>query len=209
MIKQLQNPLKKNQFEHAAWERNEQVCGIDEVGRGCFAGPVVAAAVVLTCKKTPSFLKDSKLITASAREEAFAWIQDNCVSGIGIVHHRYIDQHNIVNATKYAMKRAFLHVQQQEPNIAALVIDAVRISTDDISFSKPIYAFPFGESLSSSIAAASIVAKVTRDHLMETMSASLPLYQFESHKGYGTQGHRNCIKEHGMSIIHRRSYVHF
>jgi len=207
MNKTLKNVLKKNQFEKSAWLQNNTVCGIDEAGRGSFAGPVVAASVILPQKKAPTFLKDSKIMTEKARNEAFSWIMSNCIYGIGIVNHRIIDKDNIVQATKYAMKRAILESQSKtNQKISAILIDAVRIDTGDIGLTIPVYAFPYGETYSSSIAAASIVAKVTRDRLMESYHHVFPLYQFENHKGYGTESHRSVIKDHGISIIHRKSY---
>lgn len=207
MSKTQKNILKKNQFEKSAWLLNNTICGIDEAGRGSFAGPVVAAAVSLPHKKAPNFLKDSKIMSPSQRESAFSWIIAHCTFGIGIVNHRVIEEKNIVHATKYAMKRAILEVQSKHKNnISAILVDAVRLDIKDIGLTIPLYAFAHGETYSSSIAAASIVAKVTRDRLMQSLHNVFPAYYFENHKGYGTKLHQAAIKEHGISIIHRKSY---
>lgn len=207
MNKLIENSLKKNQFENSAWAQNTIICGIDEAGRGSFAGPVVAAAVILPHEQAPAFLKDSKIMTPKARESAFSWIKTECIYGVGIVNNRIIDQKNIVNATKYAMKRAILEAQSKTKQpISSLVVDAVRLDIEDIGLTIPLYAFNHGETYSSSIAAASIVAKVTRDRLMEEFHNVFPVYHFESHKGYGTELHRTAIQEHGLSIIHRKTY---
>jgi ribonuclease HII len=208
MIKQIKHILKKNQFEQVAWNNNQFVCGIDEAGRGSFAGPVVAAAVILPKGEAPDFLQDSKKMTEKNRLEAFFWIQTHCRFGVGIVHHRYIDQHNIVKATIYAMKRALLQLQAtSDKDIASIIVDAVHLNTNDCHFSQPIYAFPFGEDVSSSIAAASIVAKVTRDSVMQFLCPLFPAYYLSQHKGYGTKNHRDQIITTGSSIIHRKTYI--
>jgi ribonuclease HII len=208
MVKRIKHILKKNQFEHLAWNTNQFVCGIDEAGRGSFAGPVVAAAVVLPKDIAPDFLQDSKKMTEKNRIKAFSWIQEHCHVGVGIVHHRYIDQHNIVKATIYAMKRALLQLHEtSDKQIASIIVDAVHLKTDDCHFSQPIYAFPFGESFSSSIAAASIVAKITRDSLMQFLCPLFPYYHLSQHKGYGTKQHRDQITKVGSSIIHRKTYI--
>lgn len=200
--------LKKNQYELQAWGQNQYICGVDEAGRGCFAGPVVAAAVILPINMAPDFLRDSKKLTEKQRNDAFLWIQEHCYYGVGIIHHRIIDSINILNATRQAMKKAILVVQSYDENIEinAILIDAVKVPMEDIGISIPLFSFNYGESLSSSIAAASIVAKVSRDRLMQEINPSFPLYDFSSHKAYGTPGHRKEIGEHGLSIIHRETY---
>ena len=102
--------IKKNSHENAAWQQQTVVVGIDEVGRGCLAGPVVAAAVILPINKAHRMLKDSKIMTTDERSAAFAWITRNCGYGVGIVHHRIIDKHNIYQATLMAMKKALINL---------------------------------------------------------------------------------------------------
>jgi len=200
--------LKKNQYEQEAWQQDQYICGVDEAGRGCFAGPVVAAAVILPIKNAPDFLQDSKKLSEKQRNNAFLWIQEHCYYGVGIIHHRIIDSINILNATRQAMKKAILVAQSHSKNIQinAILIDAVKVPMEDIEIPISLFSFNYGETYSSSIAAASIVAKVSRDRLMQEIHSSFPLYNFSSHKSYGTPGHRQEINEHGLSIVHRRTY---
>lgn len=207
MNKLLKGNLVKNQFEQSAWSLNNILCGIDEAGRGSFAGPVVAATVILPHGQAPEFLKDSKIMTKKARNDAFLWITDNCMYGVGIVNHRVIDTSNIVEATKYAMKRSILEAKSKShKELSAILVDAVHLKIDDIGLTIPVHAFSYGETYSSSIAAASIVAKVIRDRLMESYHQIFPLYQFANHKGYGTKVHQSTIYEQGLSVIHRKSF---
>ena len=164
----LKDFLKKNQFETDAWAQNRVVCGIDEVGRGCLAGPLVTAAVILPPHKLSPLLKDSKVLTEAERLKAFAWINKYCWYGVGIVHNRIVDKHNIWHATLIAMKRALLHALSACPQTPqAILIDAMPLELSDTSYNGiPVHYFPQGERKSSSIAAASIVAKVKRDAMM-------------------------------------------
>lgn len=203
--------LKKNQFENSAWERGQLVCGIDEVGRGCLAGPVFAAAVILPPHAKYRYLRDSKILTEADRLKAYNWIIRNGWYGIGSVDHRTIDRHNIWQATLIAMRRAVLHLLATRPTTLlpeAILIDAMPLNLQDTSYkSIPVHYFPKGESLSISIAAASIVAKVTRDRLMQEVYAPLfPGYGLAHHKGYATQVHRDAVSLHGESFIHRASF---
>ncbi len=197
----------KNFFEISAWEQKSTVVGIDEVGRGCLAGPLVTAAVILPFK-TNRLLQDSKLLEAHERDEAYAWIIRNCAYQIGIVHNRIIDQHNIWQATLMAMKKALVNLMAQPiTRPSAILVDAMPLTLADTDFGNiPVYYFPKGERKSSSIAAASIVAKVTRDALMGKFATLFPGYDLEQHKGYGTKSHQACIKALGQTIIHRTSF---
>lgn len=201
--------IKKNSFEVAAWQNQAVVVGIDEVGRGCLAGPVVAAAVILPLNKAHRMLKDSKIMTSQEREAAFAWIKRHCDYGIGIVDHRTIDRHNIYQATLIAMKKALINVLEasfQWPS--AVVVDAMPLDLSGTQYADiPVYYFPKGETKSSSIAAASIVAKVTRDAMMESYDCAIPGYALADNKGYGTAVHTVAIKTHHYSIIHRVSFL--
>jgi ribonuclease HII len=207
-IRQTDN-IKKNSFEIAAWQKHVIIVGIDEVGRGCLAGPLVAAAVILPLNKAHRSLKDSKIMTAKERDSAFDWIKRYCFYGVGIVHHRIIDKHNIYQATLIAMKKALLNVLQassQRPS--AIVVDAMPLDLLDTDFHDiPVYYFPKGESRSSSIAAASIVAKVTRDAMMKLYDVIIPGYALTNNKGYGTVVHKVAIKTYYYSIIHRKSFL--
>lgn len=201
--------IKKNSFEYEAWQKNALVVGIDEVGRGCFAGPVVAAAVILPINKINRQLKDSKIMTAQEREAAFKWIKKHCTYGVGIVHHRTIDERNIWHATLIAMKKALMHtLQGVSVYPAAIITDAMPLNLFDTHFCDvPVYHFPKGESRSSSIAAASIVAKVTRDALMKWYDQAIPGYGLTDNKGYGTPKHKKAIRELHYSFIHREHFV--
>ncbi len=208
IIRQTGN-LKKNSHERAAWQQQAVVVGIDEVGRGCLAGPLVAAAVILPLNKAHRMLKDSKIMTPEERNDAFNWITLNCGYGVGIVHHRTIDKHNIYQATLIAMKKALVHALEmsvQRPS--AILIDAMPLDLSDTQFNDiPVHYFTKGETKSSSIAAASIVAKVTRDAMMELYDCAIPGYALADNKGYGTVVHKLALKTHHSSIIHRTSFL--
>jgi ribonuclease HII len=201
--------MKKNSHEASAWDQNAVVVGIDEVGRGCISGPVVAAAAILPVNKAPRKLKDSKIMTLQEKEDAFAWIKKHCSYGIGIVHHRIIDQRNIYHATLIAMKKALvnlLEVSSRRPT--AILTDAMPLDLSDTQFADiPVYYFPKGESKSSSIAAASIAAKVTRDAMMAHYDGLIPGYKWAENKGYRTPVHKRAVKEYQHSIIHRLRYL--
>ena len=171
------------------------IVGIDEVGRGCLAGPVVAAAVILPINKAHRMLKDSKIMTLAGAGKSFQWIKKHCHYGVGIVHHRIIDQHNICQATLIAMKKALAECSCKHPQCShqQLLLMQCHLDLSDTHFHDiPVYYFPKGESKSSSIAAASIVAKVTRDAMMELYDHAIPGYKWADNKGYGTAAHRKC-----------------
>jgi ribonuclease HII len=198
--------FKPNLYEREAWERSELVCGIDEVGRSCFAGPVVAAAAILRPKARNALIQDSKLMTPHEREKAFVWLTKNSIYGIGIVHHRTIDARNIYQATLIAMKRALMQLlaaHTKKPSV--ILVDAMPVIVDHLDI--PIIYFPFGEKQSKSIAAASIIAKVTRDALMTRLDPVTPGYAYRNNKGYGTKEHRLGIDKEGLTLLHRMSFV--
>lgn len=198
--------FKKNQYEREAWERSELVCGIDEVGRSCFSGPVVAAAAILRPKARNSLVKDSKLMTPEERAIAFQWLIKNSIYGVGIIHHRLIDSHNIYQATLLAMKRALMQLfAAHDARPSVILVDAMPVRLDHITI--PVVHFPFGERQSTSIAAASIIAKVTRDALMTRLDAVTPGYAYGNNKGYGTKAHRQGIDHGGLTLFHRMSFV--
>lgn len=177
------------------------ICGIDEVGRGPFAGPVVAAAVILPKDCDILYLNDSKKVSAKKREALYDEIYEKAVAvGIGMVSEKVIDEINILNATYEAMMMAVSKLSVV-PDL--LLNDAVTIPGIDIE-QVPIIK---GDAKSASIAAASIVAKVTRDRMMEEYDQIYPQYQFAKNKGYGTKAHIEAIKESGICDLHRRTFV--
>ncbi len=201
--------ILKDSFEKSLWEQGKLVVGIDEVGRGCLAGPLVTAAAILPIGRTNPLLRDSKLMSPEERLKAYSWIIAHCRYQIGIVHHRIIDQHNIYQATMLAMKKALVNLLTQiNETPGAILVDAMPLKLSDTGFNSiPVYHFPKGEQKSSSIAAASIVAKVTRDALMEKYETLFPGYGLKQHKGYATKIHQGHIHELRHSIIHRESFL--
>lgn len=180
----------------------DYICGIDEVGRGPLAGPVVAAAVILPKDSYYQYLNDSKKVTEKRRNKLYDEITAEAVSyGIGLVSPNIIDDINILQATYVAMKKAIdaLSIRPQ-----MILVDAVHIP--DIGI--PQVGIVKGDAKSISIAAASIVAKVYRDRLMTEYDALYPEYKFAKNKGYGTKEHMQALHEIGMSPIHRKSFVH-
>jgi len=208
-IKRQRENFLKNFFEKTAWDKQKVVCGIDEVGRGCLAGPLVTAAVILPINKTSQLLKDSKLLNEQERLKANKWIMKHCWHGLGIVHNRLIDQHNIWQATLIAMKKALINLLATCPHLpAAVLVDAMPLNLFDTSYKAiPVHYFPKGERKSSSIAAASIVAKVRRDYIMRQFDPIFPGYKLTSHKGYGTKKHKAALKELNYSLIHRINFL--
>ena len=194
-----QMKIYEHKYEDLGW-----ICGIDEVGRGPLAGPVVAGAVILPRDSKIRYLTDSKQLTAKKRDELYDVIMREAVAvGIGYASPARIDEINILQATYEAMREAISKLSVK-PDV--LLNDAVKIPQVDIR-QVPIIK---GDAKSVSIAAASIVAKVTRDRLMEEYDKVLPGYGFASNKGYGSAEHIAALKEIGPSPIHRQSFIgHF
>ncbi len=182
----------------------ELIAGIDEVGRGALAGPVVAAAVILPrCSCLPWFklVRDSKEISSKKRETLFPLIRGEVTAvGVGIVSEKIIDATNILKATQLAMKQA---VEKLPSQPQFLIIDRLTLPHCSI----PQEGITRGDKLCLSIACASIVAKVTRDHLMEELDKIYQGYDFARHKGYGTRRHVSCLQQLGPSPIHRLSFA--
>lgn len=177
-----------------------RVAGLDEAGRGPLAGPVVAGCVILPEDSVYPDLKDSKKLSEVKRELLFDEITSNCTAfGIGIADNVEIDRLNILNATKLAMKRA-LESLSQVPQV--LIIDSVKL--DDLPMSQ--FVFNRAEDLAGCVAAASIIAKVTRDRMMNDYSREFPQYGFDRHKGYGTAEHINMIRYYGPCRLHRLTF---
>ena len=214
MTKKEERELKKQQKLEAEIERIQGMlmyereygplgilCGIDEVGRGPLAGPVVAGAVILPKDCQILYLNDSKKLTARRRELLYDEIMEKAVAvGIGVISQEVIDDINILQATYEAMREA---VGKLDPAPDLLLNDAVTIPGVEIR-QVPIIK---GDAKSISIGAASIIAKVTRDRLMVEYDKVLPGYDFASNKGYGTKKHIEGLKELGPSPIHRRTFI--
>lgn len=177
------------------------ICGVDEAGRGPLAGPVCAAAVILPPNLDIPGLNDSKKLTDKRRRELYPVIKEQAIAyGIAMVDHRVIDEINILQATYLAMKQAIAQLSVK-PELA--LVDGNR-SAD---FGVPVETVVHGDSLSASIAAASVLAKVTRDDYMLQMAQQYPGYGFEIHKGYGTKAHYDALRNLGASDIHRMSFL--
>lgn len=191
-----------SEYENQAREMGiSLIAGMDEAGRGPLAGPVVAAAVMLDPEKPIYGVDDSKKLSPKKRAALKAEIEEKAISvGIGIVDVETIDTINILEATKLAMKKA---VAALDPQPQQLLIDAVQLKDLPIS-QKPIIK---GDALSVSIAAASIIAKETRDEMLKAYDELYPEYGFASHKGYGTKQHMDAIRTYGPLPIHRKTFI--
>ena len=177
-----------------------QIAGVDEVGRGPLAGPVVAAAVILPEKGIPARLLDSKQLSPRRREELYPIILSQALGvGVGTVGAEEIDRVNILQATFQAMIQA---IERLPFSPDFLLIDG----NQGLRFSVPQKSIPKGDRLSNSIAAASIVAKVTRDRMMDEYHRQYPQYNFAKHKGYGTKEHQQAIKAFGVCDLHRKTF---
>mgnify|MGYP001852091678 FL=1 len=188
------------------------IAGIDEAGRGPLAGPVVVACVVMPRDSMIEGVNDSKKVSEKKREKLYEQITKEALGfGVGIISQEEIDRINILNATKEGLTSAIKEMEKdlqekqrgfEKPEI--ILVDALtRIDTDHIPYKSIIK----GDAKSYSIAAASIVAKVTRDRIMRAWDEVYPMYGFERHKGYGTAAHIAAIKEYGLCPLHRRSFV--
>lgn len=200
--------LKKYE-ENLYNEDLKYICGIDEAGRGPLAGPVVVGAVVMPRDSMLEFMNDSKKVTKKRRDILFDEIKYTAIAyGIGIVSQEEIDEMNILNATKKGLHDALGQVIEklnQKPDI--IIVDALReIDTFGITYESIIK----GDATCYSISAASILAKVTRDRIMEEWDKIYPQYGFSAHKGYGTAKHIEALKQYGPCPLHRKSFIkHF
>jgi ribonuclease HII len=195
-------PSAPYRYEAQAWRTGvARVAGVDEAGRGPLAGPVVAAAVIVAPERRIRGLADSKLLTPERRDELFHVIQAGAIAvGVGVVDHVTIDRINILQATRLAMAEA----------IARLVVAPELVITDFVLL--PALACPQrnlvdGDRRCASVAAASIVAKVTRDRIMLEADRQFPEYGFARHKGYATRDHLHALDRHGPCPLHRRSFA--
>ena len=190
---EIENSLYSNGFKI--------ICGVDEAGRGPLAGPVCAAAVILPPNLEIPGLDDSKKLSDKRRRELFPVIKEQAIAyGIGLASHEEIDEINILQATFLAMERAIGQLRVK-PEYA--LIDGNRAK----EFGLPVKTVVKGDSLSANIAAASVLAKVTRDMLMEEAAVEYPGYGFEIHKGYGTRAHYDALRQQGACAIHRMTFL--
>ena len=207
-LKRQQEKLKKELERTEAMSVYEKehsdcqyICGIDEVGRGPFAGPVVAGAVILPKDDPILYLNDSKKLSEKKREALYDEIMERAVAtGIGVVSPARIDEINILQATFLAMRRA---VEALPLPPAFALVDGNKVPP----LPCPAEAVVKGDALSLSIAAASVIAKVTRDRLMCDLAKEFPYYGWEENAGYGTKTHQNGLKLHGICAHHRKSYA--
>ena len=190
------------EIEETLYQRGiSAICGVDEAGRGPLAGPVCAAAVILPPHLEIPGLDDSKKLTDKRRRELFPLIKEQALAyGIGLASQEEIDEINILQATFLAMQRA---IDQLEGKADFALIDGNR----EKDFGLPVMTVVKGDSRSANIAAASILAKVTRDDIMEQMAQQYPQYGFEIHKGYGTKAHYEALCTYGPSPIHRMTFL--
>lgn len=189
-------------FEEMAHDEGFRfIAGVDEVGRGCLAGPVVAGACILDPEKPlPNGLNDSKKLTANLRDEIAAQLKAECIAyAVGQIEADEIDRINILEATKKAMLAA---IAMLSPQADFLLIDALQLKRSPL----PQQAIIKGDSISASIAAASILAKTYRDNLMKAYDIEYPQYGFACHKGYGAASHFEAIRTHGACVLHRKSF---
>ena len=188
-------------FERQAHQNGyDLIAGIDEAGRGPLAGPVVAAAVILPAGYCHHEINDSKQLSAKKREKLYDTIRADALAiGLGVIESQVIDTINILQATLMAMREAILDLQKQ-PDF--LLVDGNKRIPIDI----PQQTIVRGDALSLTVAAASIVAKVSRDQIMEIYHRQFPQYNFLQNKGYGTEEHRAAIKRYGTCKIHRKSF---
>ena len=194
LLKEQENELRKKGFNY--------ICGIDEAGRGPLAGPVVVASVIMPADSMIEGVNDSKKITEKKREKIYDQILEEAISyGVAIIGQDEIDEINILNATKKGLTVSLKELSQK-PDL--ILVDALNgIDTMGIPYDSIIK----GDAKCYSIAAASIIAKVTRDRIMREWDNIYPEYGFEKHKGYGTAAHIAAIRENGLCPIHRRSFT--
>lgn len=203
--KELQRLQNLKQIEEEIYNKNsniEYICGIDEAGRGPLAGPVVVASVIMPRDSMIEGVNDSKKVSEKKREEIYQKIVEEAISyGVGIIDQDKIDEINILNATKLGLTTSIKELKVK-PNI--ILVDALKgIDTLGIPYESIIK----GDAKTYSIAAASIIAKVTRDRIMRQWDEIYSMYGFEKHKGYGTAAHIQAIKEYGLCPIHRKSFT--
>ena len=201
--KELERLVKLKEIEEEIYDSGiETICGIDEAGRGPLAGPVVVAAVIMPRYSMIEGVNDSKKVSEKKRETLYEQIINEAITyGVGIIDQKEIDQINILNATKKGLTTAIKELKIRPDRI---IVDALEhIDTCNIPYTSIIK----GDAKCYSIAAASIIAKVTRDRIMRQWDEIYPQYGFQKHKGYGTAAHIAAIKEYGICPLHRKTFV--
>ena len=202
--KELERLTKLKEIEETIYEKEgiKHICGIDEAGRGPLAGPVVVAAAIMPRNSMIEGVNDSKKVSEKKREKLYEEITSSAIAwGVGIIDQTEIDNINILNATKKGLTQS---LKELEVKPELILVDALtKIDTLGIPYRSIIK----GDAKSYSIAAASIIAKVTRDRIMRQWDELYPMYGFEKHKGYGTKMHIEAIKEYGICPLHRKSFV--
>ena len=199
-MKKIKEEIDNYKYEHELWNEGiDLVAGVDEVGRGPLVGPVVTACVILTEKFDLEGLTDSKKLSEKKREILYKEIEEQALGiGIGIVDNEEIDNINILNATKKAMKMAINNCNIRPEHV---LIDAVKLDIDI-----PTTSIIKGDLKSITISAASVIAKVTRDHMLYELDKKYPMYDFKHNKGYPTKKHIEAIMEYGIIKEHRKSF---
>lgn len=191
--RRLENQLKRKGYQYIA--------GIDEAGKGSLAGPLVAGCVILPDNFKVRGVKDSKLLSPSKREDLFLQITKGALQwSVGIVEHHHIDKFGIQEANAQAFRKALKKLKQSPDYV---LIDGLKITAHPVDYQYVIN----GDAIVTSIAAASIIAKVTRDHIMIQLDKKFPQYNFKQHKGYGTVDHLRTLKKIGPSLVHRASFA--
>ena len=201
--KEVERLTKLKEIEEGMYNKDTQyICGIDEAGRGPLAGPVVVAAVIMPKDSMIEGVNDSKKVSETKREKLYEQITQEAIAwGVGIIDQKEIDEINILNATKKGLTKSLTELQVKPDRI---LVDALNgIDTLGIPYTPIIK----GDAKCYSIAAASIIAKVTRDRIMRQWDEIYPQYGFQKHKGYGTAAHIAAIKENGLCPLHRLSFV--
>ena len=204
----LQEPFIQNAYEHFYWNNNKLIIGIDEVGRGSLAGPLVVSAAILPIGTHAPFLKDSKILSDNQKLQAYVWLTKNAWFQSAFLSASYVDTHGIYQATLMGMKKAYYGLVSQlslNQPCGIVLVDAMPLRLPDGH--PPVVSLIKGESKSISIAAASIIAKVTRDELMKRMSHYIPHYDFHKNKAYGTAFHCSQLIARGPSIVHRSTFI--
>lgn len=201
--KELERLTSLKEIEEKLYEQGKKyICGIDEAGRGPLAGPVVVAAVIMPKDSMIEGVNDSKKVSEKKREKLYEEITSTAIAwGVGIIDQKEIDKINILNATKQGLTTALKELEIK-PNL--ILVDAL---TNIDTLGIPYQSIIKGDAKCYSIAAASIIAKVTRDRIMRQWDEIYPEYGFEKHKGYGTKAHIAAIKEYGICPLHRKSFV--
>ena len=194
-------------IEQELWDKGyNYIACIDEVGRGCLAGSVVTCAIIMPKDLLIDGVNDSKKLTAKKRDNLYEIIKDSAIAyGIGELDCNKVDEYNIKNATKLAMVQAIENIRDKEGN--KIIPDYVIVDAEELNIDIPQSSIIHGDANCHGIAAASIIAKVTRDRIMKEYHLKWPEYGFDSHKGYGTKYHLEALRQHGPCPIHRMTFA--